>query len=236
MNRKEMMEDPKYLELIKTIGEEMQLRSKKEQEEKVRNFKTLNKTAIKGQILFTGSSLMEQFPIAEIAQNDRLQKIIYNRGIGGYNTDDFLAEINTVLFDLEPSKIFINIGTNDMNVRQDGSDWNQHLLTNYKKILDQIKKRLPDTKVYMMAYYPVNPTVIENEFMAEMLKIRTNDNLNMVNGQMEALAVKFGFHFIDANAGLRDDAGNLKAEFTKEGLHMYAGAYEIVYQNLKEYI
>ena len=42
MNRKEMMEDPKYLELIKTIGEEMQLRSKKEQEEKVRNFKTLN--------------------------------------------------------------------------------------------------------------------------------------------------------------------------------------------------
>ena len=91
------------------------------------------------------------------------------RGIGGYTTDDFLTNIDTVLFDLEPSKIFINIGTNDMNIREDGEDWNAHLLTNYETILKQIKERLPETEVYMMAYYPVNPVVASNDVKTYML-------------------------------------------------------------------
>lgn len=41
---------------------------------------------------------MEQFPIAEIARNHGVEKMIYNRGIGGYTTDDFLTNIDTVLF------------------------------------------------------------------------------------------------------------------------------------------
>lgn len=49
------------------IAREMQNRMKKEQADKVRNYKTLNRLAKKGQILFTGSSLMEQFPIQELA-------------------------------------------------------------------------------------------------------------------------------------------------------------------------
>ena len=58
----------------------------------------------------------------------------------------------------------------------------------------------------------------------------------MVNKQMNELAQKFGYHFIDANEGLRDENGNLKAEFTKEGLHMFANAYEVVFNNIKQYI
>lgn len=123
-----------------------------------------------------------------------------------------------------------------MNEREDGEDWNQHLLTNYELILKQIKERLPETEVYMMAYYPVNPTAPGSENIAHMLKIRTNDNLHMVNKQMNELAQKFGYHFIDANEGLRDENGNLKTEFTKEGLHMFANAYEVVFNNIKQYI
>ena len=179
---------------------------------------------------------MEQFPIAEIARNHGVEKLIYNRGIGGYTTDDFLANIDTVLFDLEPSKIFINIGTNDMNIREDGEDWNTHLLTNYETILNQIKERLPETEVYMMAYYPVNPVVASDEIKTYMLQIRTNENLQMVNRQMEELAAKYHYHFIDCNDGLCDENGNQKKEFTKEGLHMFANAYEVVFQNLVQYI
>ncbi|MDO4340657.1 MAG: GDSL-type esterase/lipase family protein [Eubacteriales bacterium] len=236
MDKKQMENDSKSIELLKVIDEQMRARGKQEQFEKAKNFQILNRNVVKGQILFTGSSLMEQFPITEIAQNHGINKIIYNRGIGGYTTDDFISEIDTVLFDLSPSKLFINIGTNDINEREDGEDWNRHLLTNYKFILNQIKERLPETEVYMMAYYPVNPTVADNEFISHMLKIRTNDNLNMVNGQVSELAQEFGFHFINANEGLCDENGNLKAEFTKEGLHMFANAYEIVFNNIKQYI
>lgn len=236
MNINDMLTNPEFADLISEFTNKMIARSKQEQAEKAKNYKILNQSAYRGQILFTGSSLMEQFPICELAHNHGINKTIYNRGIGGYTTDDFLAEIDTVLFDLEPSKIFINIGTNDMNVRQDGKDWNEHLLNNYEAILSQIKTRLPKTEVYMMAYYPVNATVADKEIAAHMLQVRTNENLMKVNLQMKTLSEKFGYHFINANEGLYDKAGNLKAELTKEGVHMFANAYEIVFHNLKKYI
>ena len=36
---------------------------------KIRKFGYLNQGALKGQILFTGSSLMEMFPVCEIARS-----------------------------------------------------------------------------------------------------------------------------------------------------------------------
>lgn len=81
---------------------------------KIKNYDYINQIALKGKILFTGSSLMEMFPVCEIARSRGIEEIIYNRGVGGLNTDEFLEHIDTLLLDLEPSKIFINIGTNDI--------------------------------------------------------------------------------------------------------------------------
>ena len=80
---------------------------------KLKNYQYLNEVAIKGETLFTGSSLMELFPICEIARSRGVDDIIYNRGISGLNTDEFLQHIHPLLLDLQPSKVFINIGTND---------------------------------------------------------------------------------------------------------------------------
>ena len=49
----------------------------KQQKERLENFRRLNMTAQKGQILFTGSSLMEQFPIEEISMTNHWQKNIF---------------------------------------------------------------------------------------------------------------------------------------------------------------
>ena len=87
------------------------------QQMKIKNFKYLNQIASKGATLFTGSSLMEMFPVCEIARSENYDQIIYNRGVGGLNTDEFLENINALLLDLEPSKIFINIGTNERKGR-----------------------------------------------------------------------------------------------------------------------
>lgn len=152
------------MEALRLLGEGMMAHAKAEQEQKVRNFKTLNSMAQKGQILFTGSSLMEGFPIAEMSLSAGLnggQKLIYNRGIGGYTTDDFLREIDTVLLDMEPSVVFINIGTNDMKIYEDGSDWLEHLSGNYDRILAIAKEKLPKTRFYLMAYYPTNHHMIK---------------------------------------------------------------------------
>jgi len=215
------------------VPSELRAYHRKEQKRKVRNYREMNRIAQKGQILFTGSSLMEHFPIVEFCLSSGMDKVVYNRGISGTTTDDFLAEIDAVLLDLEPSKVFINIGTNDINARSDGEYWQDHLLKNYEEILRQMKQRLPETKVYMMAYYPVNEAIL---YADREVGTRTNTALTDTNAQVAKLAKKYGYTFIDVNDGLKDENGSLRADITVEGMHIYACGYASVFDALKKYI
>ncbi|MBR6165984.1 MAG: lysophospholipase [Clostridia bacterium] len=201
-----------------------------EKERKLANFRSQNAYVQKGQILFTGSSLMEQFPVAEFCLNEGLP-IVYNRGIGGYTTDEFLTAIGPMMLDLEPAKLFINIGTNDIRDLPDGEDWLSHLSVNYRKICEIIREKLPETIVYMMAYYPVNPH--RNN---PGLRVRTNEAITRANEMVRALASEFGFRYIDVNDGLKDEQGNLQIEHTQDGIHFDAAAYRTVFERLKQYL
>ena len=208
-----------------------------EKAKKAENYRILNRTARKGALLFTGSSLMEQFPICEMAASAGITKTIYNRGIGGYTTDDFLREIDTVLLDLQPSRVFINIGTNDMTRRVHGDKWMDHLFANYDTIIRTALERIPGVEIFIMAYYPTCPHlpgITGHE--RELLKERTKENIAECNRRVALLAEKYCQHYIDANTGLTDENGETKTEYSVDGVHMYASAYEIVFNNLRKYI
>ena len=229
---------PEQQEWMKQMGEKMQARMRMEQAVKVRNYRTLNRLAGKGAILFTGSSLMEMFPVAEMAVSAGIRTPVYNRGIGGTTTDDFLREIDTVLLDLEPARVFLNIGTNDMTDRLYGAGWMDHLESNYEQILRTVKERLPETQVYCMAYYPANLHLPDSgdPFRWAMLKDRTRENIEECNRRVRRLAEKYGYAFINVNDGLYDENGEQRAEFSIDGVHMYAEAYEIVFHHLEPYL
>ena len=208
-----------------------------EQLRKARNFRTLNVLAQKGGIVFTGSSLMEMFPISELAASAEIRTPIYNRGIGGTTTDDFLREIDAVLLGLQPRKVFINIGTNAMTERVYGDQWMEHLMRNYEEILRIALRELPGAEIYVMAYYPANLHLPgQTPQQQELLRLRTRENLAACNRCLEALAKQYGQHYIDCNAGLTDENGELKQEYTFDGVHMYAEAYGIVFENLKTFL
>lgn len=214
--------------------------SERERQAKINRFRVLNQTVKKGETLFTGSSLMEQFPINELAQDFDVKTVIYNRGIGGYTTDDMLAHMDEQIFGVEPSRIFINIGTNDIGMPTNTFEENlSHMLTNYREILTQIKNRLPEAEVFLMAYYPVNENAAGEdapEYLKYMFKNRTNENILTANTEVEKLAAEFGYHYIDVNDGLRGEDGRLKKEFTIEGIHMYANGYCVVLENMRKYL
>ena len=224
-------------EMTKGFGEQMTARMRAEQAQKVKNYKTLNGLAQEGGILFTGSSLMELFPIAEMAVSAGIKCPVYNRGIGGTTTDDFLREIDTVLLDLKPSMVFINIGTNDMTDRVYGDRWMDHLAENYEKILQAAREKIPSAVLYCMAYYPTNHHLPNaNEWTRGMLKDRTKENIAACNLRVKALAEKYGCRYIDVNEGLFDENGEQKAEFAIDGVHMNANGYRVVFENLKPYL
>ena len=83
--------------------------------DRVMRFRYLNEFVKPGQILFAGSSLMEQFPIQEFVADFDLPLTIYNRGVGGFTTSEMLACMQDCVYALRPAYIFINIGTNDLN-------------------------------------------------------------------------------------------------------------------------
>ena len=107
-----------------------------------------------------------------------------------------------------------------------------------ENILTQIKTRLPQTRVRMMAYYPVNETdkIPAGGDPRAMFGNRNNRNLPVANEAVRKLAEKMGYEYIDVNDGLTDARGMLRAEFTVEGIHMYANGYRVVMQNLKPYL
>lgn len=227
------MEEKDMQNFINEFFTTMMLREKKEKKTK---YKFLNQFVKKGETLMVGSSLMDNFPINELQQSFGIEEIIYNRGIGGTVTTELLDSMEECIFQLEPSKIFINIGTND--IASPGYTV-EGLISNYTDILNQVKRRLPDCKVYVMAYYPVN-TLADYGLPAEqkegMFKTRTNEAILKANKAVEELACQFHYEYIDVNEGLVDEQGNLKADFAIEGLHMWPQAYAIVLNNLKKYL
>ena len=88
-----------------------------------------------------------------------------------------------------------------------------------------------------MAYYPVNAELPSlSPWVREILATRTNGAIRETNEKLRLMAEKFGYRYIDANGGLTDEKGNLRAELTTDGIHMHAGGYKSVFQVLKEYI
>lgn len=206
-----------------------------EQQDKLERYRILNQNVRKGEILFTGSSLMEQFPINELLMTEGLTQVIYNRGIGGFKTDDMLLSMEEMVFGTEPSRIFINIGTNDIA----SPDYRlEVLMEKYERIISLIKERLPQAQINMLAYYPVNETekLPDEEWAKTLFVTRTNENIRIANQAVEKLAGKMGCQFLNVNQGLTDEKGRLKKEFTIEGIHMYANGYRVVLENLKPYL
>lgn len=204
-----------------------------EKEQMVKDFHIWNKDAVKGQIVFTGSSLMEMFPVEEwVRELGPDAPIVYNRGVGGYKTSDLLPILDACVFELEPRKVFINIGTNDLS---DESIPLEKVMSNYDRIITQIEERLPGVVIYMMAYYPVNYDVAAEE-MKPCLLIRTNEKINRANELVEQLATRHGQRFINVNTPLMDEQGRLKAEYTIEGMHIKPEGYRAIFEDVMAYV
>lgn len=204
-----------------------------EKEQMVKDFHVWNEDAIKGQTVFTGSSLMEMFPIEKwVKELGPNAPIVYNRGVGGYRTTDLLPILDACVFELKPRKVFINIGTNDLS---DGNIPLETVMSNYDQIITQIEEKLPGVIIYMMAYYPINYEAATDE-MKPCLLIRNNEKINRANEMVAQLAAKHGQKYINVNAPLMDEQGRLKVQYTIEGMHIKPEGYRAIFEDIMAYV
>lgn len=187
-----------------------------------------NKTAQQGGIVLTGSSLMEHFPIEKIVEENGDDYVIYNRGYGGYVMTKLMDVMDTAVFDLVPSALFINIGTNDIDRITEEYTY-EDMMDNYRAILTSVQERLPGCAIYVMAYYPCTPNTGVGQIQ------RTLEQINEANAYVEALAEELGVHFINVNDVLEREDGYLKDEYAADSIHLTEDAYRAIYEALTPY-
>lgn len=205
---------------------------RKGKEELVKSYHVQNQTCKKGQVVFAGSSLMEMFPIQDWSGEWESAPLTYNRGVSGYTTLDMMPILDICVCELMPKKVFINIGTNDLS---DPSYTIEDVMERYDSILSEIEEKVPGVVIYLMAYYPVNYEAAE-VWMKPTLAVRNNQKIEKANKAVEELARRHGQRYIDVNKNLKDNLGNLKAEYTYEGMHIKPEGYRAILPEVMKYV
>lgn len=169
--------------------------------------------------IFLGDSITEGYNLDQYYSNYP----VVNSGVGGYTTDQILEKLDKMVYRYNPTKVFLLIGTND--IAQDRSQ--EHIINNIKQIIDNIKKNRRYTEIYVESIYPINP---------RKEKLRDNELINRINNDIKQLCEERDVTYINVHDLLIDDQGNLKSEYSNDGLHLTEKGYEVVTSKIKMYL
>lgn len=157
-------------------------------------------------ILFIGHSLLDGCEWSELLENPHIK----NRGINGEIIKGVLIRLETLIA-TPPSKIFLMIGTNDID---HGFTANE-ILENYAKIVSILKLRCPHTKIYLMSMLPV----------FRHLRHKVNTIPETFNEGLKVLAMKNDCIYVDLYHPLQDDSGHLRENYSNDGWHLMGEGY-----------
>ena len=197
----------------------------REKNTKRENYRILNEEyALKNQTVLLGDSITDFFNWYELFYD--FSKIsgqaVYNRGISGDTTDRLLERLNENVLNIEPKNIVLLIGTNDIGRGLPLS----MSVENVSKIIENTKKVCPDINFILQAVYPIN------RGMRDKFEKRSNEKIDIMNKEFIKLSEKHDCVWLDITDKLKDETGNLKKEYTYDGLHLNVNAYRIVAENV----
>ncbi|MCT4634040.1 MAG: GDSL-type esterase/lipase family protein [Firmicutes bacterium] len=180
--------------------------------DRLRQFRAENNRL--GQVVFLGDSITENFDLGAYGIS------AINRGISGDVTEGVLDRIDEVL-ELEPSKVFLLIGTNDLGYEYLEAD---EVIGNIEKIIIA----LDGIPLFIQSVYPI----IENMPFTDAY---SNEIVCEVNEGIKSLCDKYGLIYIDT-ARVLLDGKHLNSEFTDDGVHINDRAYKLIAEVIKDYL
>lgn len=200
----------------------------KHYDERTNYFKTANMDEELDGIVFLGDSITEGFDIESYFTATN----VINRGIGGDTTNGVLERLQESVYDLSPSKVFLMIGTNDLDIT---NNTNKQIASNIESIILDIQENSPETEIYLESIYPTTKGNDDKSFYLITRK-RPNTRINAINDELVALAAKHNVTYIDVNSALIDNKGDLTFDYTSDGLHLNSKGYNQVGEILAPYI
>ena len=166
-------------------------------------------------MILAGDSLSLWFP-AELLP---LGSTWLNQGISGETSAGLLKRLQ--LLDVtQPKTIFVMIGINDL-LR--GAS-NETLLDNYQAIIQDLRWAHPRTTIVVQSILPHSYDQATWEGRDRLLKI-PNRRIRYLNRELKAIAQLEGALFLDLHPLFTNSQGNLRTEFSTDGLHLNSQGY-----------
>ncbi len=179
------------------------------------NFNLLNETAMHGQTVLIGDSIIELFP-EEIYYGS--PTVAYNRGISGDTSDKMLERLEENALSIRPSEILILVGTNDLSRGIDADV----IVGNIASAVDKCIAGSVG-KITVSSLLPVNRSV-----NSQMVGSRKNADIIAINEKLSRLCEEKHVIYADMFSVLTDTDGNFNAEYTYDGLHPNAKGYAVM--------
>ena len=196
----------------------------KEQAKIQTKYRELNQVSVlEPDIIFIGDSIVEYYPLQELLGT---AKTIVNRGIRGYQTGLLLENLDAHLYGDAVDQIVLLIGTNDI-----GKDVPMNeALDNLERVIQSIARDYPLSQIKLVSILPVN----EGERYKQTVYIRTNEKIREWNQAFETLAFAYmQVDFVPIYDSLTDSEGQLKKDYTTDGLHLSVAGYQVLSEALK---
>lgn len=173
--------------------------------------------------LFLGDSITEYYDLGKYFPD----MPVVNSGIAGDTTDDILNDMKGRVYDYNPSKVFLLIGTNDLRDEKSVDE----VVDNIKKIIEEIETNRKEAEIYLESIYPVN-----EEVNKKVVELRNNPDINEINDKIKKYAEEKNITYIDLHEKLINEEGLLEKKYTKDGLHLNEEGYEVVTEELMKYL
>lgn len=180
----------------------------------VARFRTLETTAPKQGIVLFGDSITARWPEGLFPGKDVNNRGIGGDHIGGWNYFGLLDRLDTSIAALQPRKIYLMIGVNDM---LPGGPPMDNMITAYGYLLHELKELAPGAEVVVHSILPVSKP--EFSYMHEPIK--------ELNSYIKKLAAFRGMKYVDLYSRFADEQGLLKKELTNDGVHLTPAGYEL---------
>lgn len=182
----------------------------------------LGETAKQGQTVFFGDSITQYCPVEEVfaGYTERSGSLVYNRGIASETSEDALKRLESNVLALKPARLVILLGCNDIGKKMHAPQ----TVDNIRQIIVKTRKQNPDAFIILQAVYPIRERV--RSLPAKLLiGRRTCEKIRTLNIELEKLARRQRVAYLDLTDLLADEWGQLKQEFTMDGLHVNEQAY-----------
>lgn len=182
----------------------------------------VEKIVLDDNYLFLGDFLTEDYDLDENFKDMFVVKSTKEDG----KIDDFLSDMNDLVYKYNPSKIFIEVGLNDILDDEDEKE----IVSKIEKIINEIKENRSYCEIYLESIYPIN-----NDKGKKLLE-NANEKSKKVNVELQELAKDKEITYIDMFSLLADEDDSLKEDYTEDGKGLNDDGYEVITKELEKYV